>query len=403
VEAIRESRVVTLLGLAVIAVGLTPVITEGTAMAFPQPALAAPYEGCPPWIDIDYEFDSGSNAAEAWDTDSRNLVLDAAEQWETVLNDTQSQVVSIKKVPNTGWDEWADIDAYLYDPLIILGQEVNGLGLCDPDEIDDTETTTAGVLLLDSGNADSVIEDVSAHEMGHVLGTSHTGDEDSFDNGGGLVPIMATCQGVGDTDREFSQDDYQQLLHKATTARHASANRGFEEAGTTPAFWGKSGGSWSLVTNSSGAKAGDRYLEWTPASSSSYVYQTTNYAAGAWTKADAIVSFRVVTSGTGKVKAEVVRRDVDYPDNDGPCEDVFWATGQDQRTREAVGSLWVTLAPISEFTATTSWRTNSLTDSTVGANHDAYDLRVRVYSTVTSGGSMSKMALDNISIREVTP
>ena len=121
----------------------------------------------------------------------------------------------------------------------------------------------------------------SRHEMLHLAGMSHGGDDDAMD---GRLASNATCittaqrtgfsQGSYPDSVNLDQDtaSYANWLHENDLPyRQVSANIGFE---TGTKYWWKNNGTWSEV--SSGGATGPGYLSFTATGNefTSYVYQT---------------------------------------------------------------------------------------------------------------------------------
>jgi len=237
------------------------------------------------------------------------------------------------------------------------------------------------------------MEHWARHEMGHLLGLEHTGDDDSF---GGPAETMATCTSSATTGTSASQDDYGNITHKKGDLEPEiiHANAGFEQ-GTS--FWGTSQVS-SFYTTTSNPQDGLDAARFKPSAAGGYIYQTMNYAAAGEKSIDARTNHRKTSSAetSGTVTLEILVRQVTYADNP-QCS---YPTGKNQNVRSSVGS-W-TVVRQEAATPTTSWAIlTEATLYTINAGWHAADIRVRVKSTVQfSLGNYAELGIDTTRARD---
>jgi len=239
------------------------------------------------------------------------------------------------------------------------------------------------------------MEHWARHEMGHLLGLEHTGNDDSQD---GSVETMATCTSVDTVSPGLSQDDSGNITHKKgdLDPETIHANAGWEE-GTT--FWGYSNLAYVNLSTTNPAD-GARALEWRPVVPNGLIYQTMNYAAAGGFTIDARTNHRKLSSSptSGLVTLQILVRQVTYASNP-QCS---YPTGKDQNDRIYVQESWTTVG-VQTAAPTTQWA--MLTESTpytISSLWDAADIRVRVKSNVayTSGSGMATIATDTTRARD---
>jgi hypothetical protein len=251
--------------------------------------------------------------------------------------------------------------------------------------------------------------DTVRHEMGHIFDLTHTGTGDSFGTGGERASLV-TCLGNSfDTSRVLGQDDGAAIQYHvgSQSTPPVTANIGFEEDATTPRYWGKTGGSWSIVS-SGGAYEGGNYLTWLPSNpAGDYLYQTTNLTREPSAGDEAIdvkLLARSVSQASGTVQMYIYQRSVTYaaePD----CDQ--WPTETDQNDRVWVTAYALVVGSADQWTPTTSWSAEDSPDVAVSLDFTtcnprcvhAWDVRVRIYSTVNIGGDYLAVDFDNMRMR----
>jgi hypothetical protein len=294
------------------------------------------------------------------------------------------KLVNIQRNPDPGWEDTS---------ILILWNSIwpdttFGQAECDG---------TYGYIWLNDNFMDPALtaelQDVVRHEMGHIFDLTHTGTGDSF----GFTNEMATLSTcVGGTQRVMGQDDGGALHHKVDSAANPATTANFTfEDGATPLWWGIYGVG-TIETDS--PFRGDRYLKWTPSSSTDYVYQTMNYAHSASQTIDVMLAMkRVYGASSGTITVEIWRRAVYYPA--GPqCS---WPTGRNQNVRDPAPGPWVVVANSSgSWSPGTSWAVDDSADVTVQySTEHAWDIRFRVYSNVSIGGDLMPVGLDQVRLR----
>lgn len=329
---------------------------------------------------ITYKFVNNSHGS--WTTTEKNKFRDAMADWNGVKDYDGGKVVnSLSETTGS-----ADVDVYFHPSP---GGNSNSLASA---ECVWPQATISFNSVLEDDWSTSDWEHISRHEMGHLMGLEHTGDDDSF---GGQTETMATC--ASHTSTSLSQDDVGNITHKKgdLSPETINANAGFEE-GTT--WWGKSSvQDFSHATG--GAQDGSGYLTFRPSAAYGYVYQTMNYAASGGKKIDARVNHKKIVNWatTGNMKMEILVRSVEY--KDGTCGS-GWPTGKDQNHRDDVGS-WTTVRT-DTFTPSASWSWTTVGALyTIPSSWDAADIRIRVRSNLkyVQYGNYSTVAIDTTRAR----
>lgn len=238
---------------------------------------------------------------------------------------------------------------------------------------------------------------VTRHEMMHLAGAEHAGNEDSMN--GDNIPTMATCVGVSSfrTVNEMSQDDaaYLNWLHNALDNRQLHANMGFEQGFS---YWGKINGTATIVN--SGGATGPGHVSFLASGTvnSSYIYQTVRL----WTGDDnesyrAKINAKTSNSGpfsTGQVRTAMYRKTMTENSGSNSCS---YADDVDNANNPTVTGGYVYLAGTAVSSTSTSWlpKTSGWTNP---ATEDGYQLQIRSYAkgTQASTGINIPVLLDNV-------
>lgn len=181
------------------------------AGAIPKPdSQTGAAGGCAADTSILIDFDASMSAAE-----QDEVTQAAAEITSEVWHHAATDILVVRE----------SIPGETGDVLVIdenLGVGNFGVARCGDDEIA-LNVTELGV--------DNDLEAAAAHELGHFIGLSHTGDETSYSQN---PPTMATCISANTTDyrnkRTFSSDDRQAAVDN--TAPSSLHNGGFENGET---------------------------------------------------------------------------------------------------------------------------------------------------------------------------
>jgi len=232
---------------------------------------------------------------------------------------------------------------------------------------------------------------VGRHEMMHLAGGEHGGNDDSFN--GDDPPTMATCidDSTFRSTNALAQDDaaYLNWLHSSRDDRQLHANWGWEQ-GTS--FWGRTGGTFDYKT--SGGSLGPGYVGWLSPNSSNYVYQTVAVHTGDDNESYQAVTAAKSSSSDYKTVANpaLYRRTISH-NGDNSCS---YADGVQNPNDYSVASGWIKVAEKGMTEVGTSWV--GLESAWVNpANADGYEMQIRVYGAATHNvnGDAGYVHLDN--------
>lgn len=234
---------------------------------------------------------------------------------------------------------------------------------------------------------------VGRHEMFHLAGAEHGGNDDSHNTDD--PPTMATCinQSTFNSVNGLWQDDaaYETWLHDGLANRQLNANLGFEQGSS---FWAVTGGATTYRTT--GGATGPGYFIWDSPGASDYWYQTVTVHTG-----DDNETYRSV--GNAKeldsqyktyAQASLYRRTVTDGANGNGCS---YPDGIDDPNDYSVSGGWIALAESSPGTQVgTSWESvaSSWADP---ATVDGFEFQIRMYGySIDGSGVTHAFGIDNV-------
>lgn len=233
---------------------------------------------------------------------------------------------------------------------------------------------------------------VARHEMMHMAGAGHSGNQDSMNSDN--PSTMSTCinQSTFRTVNSLDQDASAQLnwLHSRLANRQLHANIGFER-GTR--FWGASNGTISSV--SSGGATGPGYAAFraSGSTSNSYIFQTIRL----WTGSDTSKDFRAVlnartpsSSVSSAARAAIYHRSLFYGSGSNSCD---YRPGVTNPNNPTVGGTYVLLRQSSLTNLGTSWTSVASPWYESRVRAAGHQLQVRAYG---SAGTSNSVRFDNV-------
>lgn len=367
---------------------LATVLVAGGVLAAPQAAHAYPQ-------DIPNETDDWCDSASqtytfdpTWTTSSARIT---ARQWAR-------EAIALWNGPldYTG-DQLLDVDESVAGTITVT---IHDFGADNPVG-DATCTTSTGPRIRINSRIitdEDAVRTVAAHEMGHLLGLGHSGDEEAVE---GRQPIMATCStDPFGTGNHLSSDDesYVNWRYSAAQYYQMNANYGFEQ-GTRR--WTLAGGTWEELAT--GGAGGVKRIRHKTTNNSSYIQQRVRVATGTddhWYRV--VFQYKVESaSATGFVKGIVYRARLSYAEDVNDCgfeDDLHLSSGGYENTGnydDPSQAGFIAMVSTGDLAVNkTSW-TRAESDWYDPLDAEGYEFDIRVYSHAEVSGVDQWVYLDN--------
>lgn len=372
----------------------------GSVAAFPEERWGGSWCGSP-------SYSNWTIIGPGWTVPKRDAVDDRFQQWEDVEDADGQAPVSIGGyvTPQNQGPNTLKFGVFSSATAIAVTRCVNS----------PTPLIEFGSGFLASASAFE-IAGTALHELGHGFGLRHSGKNDSWD---GQRPTMNTCVSNSQIAAfEVRQDDEQNVLnghstHQSQNRRSMTANFGFE-ASDFDRLWGFKTTSRSVAIDD--PDSGSNSLQFT-GSQYGFLYQTSNFTYAndrkGTMRVDARVQAKRVSSAVptaGGFRLQVYAAGVQYDATDSFCEDQFQSDLQNNLNIRQWDQVWQ-MRKNKNIALTTSWAQRQTQSWTIPADngappvdfkrYDGADIRIRIRSSLKSGGSYSTIRIDDARLRTI--